>query len=114
MAMTAPTPMMIPIMVRIERILLRAKARIAIRMIASKSMFIQSRLAQSSARSVLKCGQVLDDFRCLRPVQDGLIATNLSVTKLNAAFSKLCDVRLVRHQHKRQALIVQFLENIHD
>src|SRR5690242_9513422 len=38
MAITAPTPMMMPSMVRLERILLRASARIAIRMMASMSI----------------------------------------------------------------------------
>ena len=38
MAITAPTPMMMPSMVSMERSLLRARARMAMRMIASKSI----------------------------------------------------------------------------
>src|ERR1019366_6752968 len=103
-AITAPTPMMMPSMVRIERILLRPRARIAIRMMASRSM----------ARLILQLWQVLDDLRCPGPIQDSLIAADPTVTKLNAAFRELCDVRFVRHQHNGQAVIVQFLENVHD
>src|SRR5258708_13879425 len=104
MAITAPTPMMMPSMVRTERILLRDNARIAMRMIASRSMF----------RSILERWQGLDYFRGPRPVHDGLVATNLTVAELNAALREIPDVRFVGHQHNRKALIVQFLENIHD
>ena len=38
MAMTAPTPMMMPSMVSMERSLLRARARMAMRTIATKSI----------------------------------------------------------------------------
>src|SRR2546426_10852813 len=38
MAITAPTPMMMPSMVRLERSLFRAKARMAIRMICIRSI----------------------------------------------------------------------------
>src|ERR1700674_839099 len=104
MAITAPTPMMMPSMVRTERILWRDRARMAMRMIASKSI----------CRSVLQLGQVLDDLGRDGPILNPLIAANLSVTKLNTAFSVLCDVGLVRHQHNRQALIIQLLKNVHD
>src|SRR5258707_8642046 len=92
MAITAPTPMMMPSMVRTERILLRDSARIAIRIIASRSMF----------RSVLEPWQALDHFRCARPVLDGLVATNLSVAEFNTAFREICDIRLDGHHHDRQ------------
>src|SRR5260370_36406619 len=92
MAITAPTPMMMPSMVRTERILLRDKARIGIRMIASRSMFC----------SILERRQVLDYFRGPRPVLDRLVATDLSVAKLNAAFCEMRDVRFVGHEHDRQ------------
>src|ERR1035441_4121902 len=55
-----------------------------------------------------------DDLRCEGPILVPLIAANLAVTKLNAALSELCDVWFVRHQHNRQAFIIQLLKNIHD
>ena len=45
MAITAPTPMMMPSMVKLERILLRARARIAMRMIAITSILLSQNLA---------------------------------------------------------------------
>ncbi len=44
MAITAPTPIMTPSIVRIDRILLRARARMAMRMMANKSITSSSRL----------------------------------------------------------------------
>src|SRR6266700_3312218 len=53
MAMTAPTPMMMPSMVRVERILLRARARKAIRNVESKSIDASS-LPESAWSSGLR------------------------------------------------------------
>src|SRR6478672_10750719 len=105
MAMTAPTPMMMPSMVRIERSLLRASARMAIRIMASKSI-------RHILRSILKLGHVFQSLSCDGPVLYQLVAANRPISKVYAALGEFGDVRLVGHHHDGQSVIIQFLKNV--
>src|SRR5512138_6918 len=92
-AITAPTPMMIPNIVRADRSLLRAKARIAILRMAVK--FIRS--------SIFQYWHLAQHFARHRTIPHGLVVTNLSITEMNGPLRKICDVRLVRDEHDRQS-----------
>src|ERR1700726_1104716 len=100
MAITAPTPIMMPSMVRMERSLLRAKARMAIRMIANKSI----------EASILEYRHILQNLRRNRTVLHQFIATNCAVLEVDTAFGKLCDIGLVRDQDNGQPIVIQLLE----
>src|SRR5215472_11367887 len=103
MAITAPTPMMMPSMVNSVRILLRASARKAIRNVERRSialLFFQDRQGLQHLRGA---GLVGDDF----------IAADFAVAEDDSPPRKLRDVVLVRHQHNRQPLPVQRLQDLH-
>src|SRR5262252_6191540 len=105
MAITAPTPMMMPSMVRLERSLLRASARIAIRMMASRSI---------SGGSILQRRQVLQDVGRQWPVDNLLIPPDLSVTEMNRSSRKLRNIGLVSDQNDGETVVVELPENFHD
>src|ERR1700704_604395 len=104
MAMTAPTPTIIPSMVSTERSLFLARARIAIRKRAPKSMI----------GSILQCRKGLEYFGCARPISHWFVASQFSITELNRALRELGNIRLVRNKDDGQALVVELLENSHD
>src|ERR1700682_2041960 len=104
MAITAPTPTIMPSMVRTERSLFLARARIAMRRRALKSMI----------GSVLQCRQGLEDVGCARPISHCFIAADLSIAELNRALRELSNIGFVGYQDDGQALIVEFLKNPHD
>src|SRR6185437_272776 len=115
-AITAPTPMMMPSMVSSERILLRVSARIAIRKIASKSIMTpvielpdcQNRRIERltidcpatvillpSTSILIYRGQRLQNIGCARPLLHQVVMPDLAIPEHNNPFRELCDVRLV-------------------
>src|SRR5450759_4409075 len=103
-AMTAPTPMIMPSMVRLERILLRPSARRASRNAAENSI---------AGTSILDCGHGLQYLaRDLRN-RDDLVSPDLAVAKYNFTLGKLSDIRLMRHKNNRQSIRIQSLEQLH-
>src|SRR5207248_2660428 len=103
-AITAPTPMMIPSMVSPERSLLRPSARTAILTMETKSI----------TRSVLQRRHGLHHLCRPRPIRHRVVPPDLSVAKHDRALRILRDVGFMRHQHHRQSFVVQRLENVHD
>ena len=105
MAMTAPTPMMIPSMVRLERILLRPRALKAMRRVMEKFMRSpSSAVAGSWLRSSAACRGwirvVLDHF---------------SVPEDHMPAGITGDVRFMGHQDDGDpGLLVELLEDFHD
>src|SRR5882762_1607813 len=104
MAITAPTPTIMPSMVRTERSLFLARARIAMRRRALKSMI----------GSVLECRKGLENVGRARPISHLFIAADLSITELNRALRELSNIGFMGYQDDGQALIVEFLKNPHD
>src|SRR5690242_20658301 len=95
-AMTAPTPMMVPNIVRAERNLLRANARIASRNAAERSI---------TTTSILDRRQRLQHLaRDLRRADN--VALDMAIAKHDLALGELSDVRLVRDQHNGQSVRV--------
>src|SRR6266852_8468041 len=104
MAITAPTPIMMPSMVRMERSLLRARARIAMRTIATKSIYA----------SILKRGHILHNLCRNGPVLHQFIAPDCAVLEVDAALGEFRNVRLVSHQHDGQPVVIQLLKYLQD
>src|ERR1039458_8296931 len=102
--MTAPTPMIMPSMVRLERILLRPSARRASRNAAENSI---------TKRSVLDRGHGLQYLARNLRIRDDLVSPDLAVAKYNFTLGKLSDVRLMRHKNNRQSIRIQSLEQLH-
>src|ERR1700675_3040164 len=96
MAITAPTPMMMPSMVRMERILLRASARIAIRTTAISSM----------RSSILQGGQRLQDLAGAQDVGGLFVPADAAVAEDDRALGELRDVVLVGDEHDGQPLLL--------
>src|SRR6185437_4210574 len=132
-AITAPTPMMMPSIVSSERILLRASALIAIRKIASKSIMtpVIQNIAKIAGiakianpgpyRSPTRTASVLINRRqrleyiCRpRPLLYRIVTPDLAIAEHHNPPGEFRDVRFVRHQHNRQSLVVERLENLHD
>src|SRR6266542_3563399 len=103
MAITAATPMMIPSMVSMERILLRASARNAMRMMAVNSISI-----------LLQGRHVQEHVSGARTILDRVVTPDFAIAEHDNAFGKLRDVGLVRYQHDGQPLLVEVLEDLHD
>src|ERR1700686_5503317 len=99
MAITAPTPIMMPSIVKMERSLLRANVRIAIRRMALMSII----------GSILQCREILEHVRGARAVQHAIVAADLAVPKLNRALREASNIWFVSHKYDRQALVVKFL-----
>src|SRR5664279_3974506 len=102
--MTAPTPMIMPSMVKLERILFRPSARRASRNAAENSIAISS---------ILDCGHGLQHFARNLRIGDDFVSPDLAVAKYNFTLGKLSDIRLVRHKNNRQSIRVQSLEQLH-
>src|SRR5215469_12122345 len=102
-AITAPTPMTIPNIVSTERILLRAKARIAMRAVATRSM-----------ASILQPWQRFEDFRGTRTIVDAFVTPNPTIKKLNATLRELRDLQFVGYQDDGQAVVIEVLKDVHD
>src|SRR5713101_3923965 len=132
-AITAPTPMMIPSMVSDDRSLFRASARNASRTVFQKSTpasFFYVVGAQDAVpyREPILCaaGRVLRVFLIERrqrrqhfpgdqAVAHACILPQLAVAELQRALGVLRDVVLMRHKHHRQPLLlVQPLQDVHD
>src|ERR1035437_4009796 len=103
-AMTAPTPMIMPSMVRLERILLRPSARRASRNAAESSI---------TSTSILYRGHGLQHFARNLRIRDDFVSPDLAVAKYDFALGKLSDIRLMRHQNNRQSIRIQSLEQLH-
>src|SRR5881296_612060 len=104
-AITAPTPMMMPSIVRVERSLFRPSARSATR-IKVKKMIIGSILQRRHP-----------GYHLGRDASMGhsLVLQDAAVAKGDDALGEIGDVGLVRHQDDRQVLtLVQLLEDLHD
>src|SRR5580765_404803 len=102
-AITAPTPITIPSMVKVVRILFRASARSAIRNVESKSI----------NELVFQSRHGLQRFGCIGTVPDGIIPPDLAVTKHDAPLCELSYVMLVRNQNDSQTLVIQRLKDLH-
>src|SRR5438093_4270746 len=104
-AMTAPTPMMIPSIVSAVLNLLRLRARTATLRIASKFIFIV----------VLSLGRKLhQDFPGILPVFYGKVSPDAAIAKLNNPIRVLGNVGLVRHYDDGEVSVpVEALENLH-
>src|SRR5512146_2873835 len=105
-AMTAATPMMMPSMVRLERILFRASARQAIFRMAMMSIAILG--------SILKRRHGLQHFRGAGGRGVELVAPHPSIAEDQHALGVLRNSVLVRDQHDGQPLLVEALEDVHD
>src|SRR5450759_5512937 len=112
-AMTAPTPIMMPSMVRLERILLRARARTAIRATANKSIRDTSS-ADSAEPLILFRWKILEHLGRGLAIYHKPVSTNSPVAKLDGAPGKLRNIVLVRNQNDSQSSVVQPLENLHN
>src|SRR6185312_11174588 len=109
MAMTAPTPMMMPRAVRIDRILLRRSARRATKTVEKKRMGLVDELGGG-----LGLGQALQlDFR-EGAVLDGDVVDQLAVAQDEVALAEAGHVELVRDHQDGDALLVEPLEDAHD
>src|ERR1700730_13983545 len=97
-------PIMIPNIVKVERILLRARARNAICNVEAKSML--SLVLESRHRSYY--------FRRHRRIRNRVVTPDDAVAKDNSTLGKIRDVRFVRYQNDRETLAVQLLEHVHD
>src|SRR5258708_2248187 len=119
-AITAPTPMMMPSMVNSDRILLRVSARIAMRKIASKSINTpllfafcfslcryQGWLQPSRKFLVIHRRQRLQRFSGAWPFPDRIVVFDLAVAKHDDPFCVLRDIRFVRDQNNGQAAVIQ-------
>src|SRR4029077_11481099 len=112
LAITAPTPIMIPSMVRMLRILLRARARMANRRMLIRS--IRSLLfwycCFASARR-----QCCQNFGGASAIAYRRIAQNLAVAKQDCAPRETCHVWLVCDQQNGQpAFVVETLKRVHN
>src|SRR5215472_9393446 len=94
MAITAPTPIMIPSMVRPERSLLRASARNASRIVARNSDKLHD--------SVFEHGHVLQHDFGKGPLCDGFVFAYCAIAKHDCPLGEMGDVRFVSDQHNRQ------------
>src|SRR5262245_10733577 len=106
MAMTAPTPMMMPNIVRIERILFRFSAFNAIFKMTQKLMMnsLKPTLAPSSISCLLRRDRRLH-----------LVAQQMAVFHVQNARGIGRNVMFMRHHHQRDAfLTVQVLQESHD
>src|SRR6516162_4989372 len=86
-AITAPTPIIKPSMVRLERILLRPSARSASTIADEKSM---DALILNRRHSLQHLARHMENFH-------DIISLDLAIAKDDFTFRKLCDVRLVRY-----------------
>src|SRR5579884_1184466 len=103
-AITAPTPMMMPSMVRTERILFRASARKAICNVESRSI---------NASLVFQYRHRLQRFSCAHTISDHFVAPDLAIAKDHSPFRELGNVMLVRHQDDGEAFVIERLKNLH-
>src|SRR5215469_18468826 len=95
-AITAPTPMIKPNMVRLDRILLRPSARNASTNADDKSI----------KDLILDRGHGFQYFaRHVRNFHD-IISLDLAIPKHDLTFGKLRDIRLVRNQNDGQSFAV--------
>src|SRR4051812_20196885 len=129
MVMTAPTPMIMPSMVRMVRSLLRLSALSAIRRVMKIDMSASVRCRGRLRRSGLHQGggqvrrvvfrrrqrlQLLGRHAADRGI-DLLIDLDASVAELDDARAVLGDVHFVRDEHDGDAALdIQFLEDVHD
>src|SRR5712692_10451264 len=126
-AITAPTPMMMPSIVSDDRILLRARARRASRNVFQKSIPYSSASRRPFRRRrwallvllffflFLERGQGGQNLARREAVADSQIATQLAVAKLEGALGIRRDVQFMCDQHHRQPfLLVQALQDVHD
>src|SRR5215468_2532742 len=103
-AMTAPTPMMMPSIVKAVRSLFLFNARTATLMIASKFIVVLFSFDR----------EVLQHFARVLAVLYREIPPDASVTELDNAIRILSDVGLMRHDNDREIpLDVQPLEDLH-
>src|SRR5260370_31219946 len=108
MAMTAPTPMMMPRLVRHERIFLLAIARSAMRIVAINSI-------SATPEIILKLRQRPQNFAGNLPVLNRLIFADLSVAEDKRTLGELRNIGFVGHQHDSQStLVIEFLKYFHD
>src|SRR5450755_2737083 len=101
--MTAPTPIMMPSIVRIDRILFRSRARKAIWRVERRSIVLL----------VLQRRHRLDQFRSDRSSGNDFVAADRAVAENETAPGEIRDVGLVSHQNDRKTLVVECLENLH-
>src|SRR5690349_10535077 len=104
MTMTAPTPMMMPSMVSRVRILFLRMLFPA--MLMSLLAFMLPRHRELVAFCKVSRGIVTVEYRH--------VAADHAVAHLDDALHVLCNIRLVRHHHDGDALVVQLLEQRHD
>src|SRR5687767_11190977 len=120
--MTAPTPMIIPSIVRTVRILLRFSALSAIRRVMKIDMcFLAHRGLRLNERRrhvrgvVVGRRQVLELLDRHPPVRDLLIELDLAVPELDQPRAVFGDIHFVRDEHHGDAVFhVQLLEDVHD
>src|SRR5579871_408650 len=121
-AITAPTPMMMPSMVRALRSLLTRSARNAIRILC-KTLFMvhASGLAMplkldSCRRLLFVLGHPLLQFPLgVARLRDQFIGQHLAVFERNDAVGVVGDIGFVRHHHDADALLpIEPLEDRHD
>src|SRR2546423_1299049 len=91
MAITAATPMMMPSIVSVERILLRASARSAIRIVAISSII------HGAASSVFQCRHGLQHLARRLPAYRR-ITPHLAIAEDDGAPRELRDIVLVSYQ----------------
>src|SRR4051794_26456339 len=107
-AITAPTPIIIPSAVRAERSLFRRSARNAIRNVDPKRILALHRY------QIIDCRKPAQFFSSNEPVGDRTIATHKTIAHHHVAPCESRDVRFVRDHDDGDAVIVQLLENSHD
>src|SRR5262245_3323474 len=92
-AMTAPTPIMMPSIVNADRILLRPRARMATLRMARKFIVVLFGFGR---------WQFLQGLGSIFPILDRHIASNAPVAELNNACAVLSDIRFVGDENDRQ------------
>src|SRR5258708_35893802 len=111
MAMTAPTPMMMPSAVRMERMVLRRRAR-------RETVTVEPRrMGGSAGADELRRRLGLEDFPDLhlgdRAGGDLQIVDDAAVAHDEVAPAVVGDVELMRDHDDGDALVVEFLEHAH-
>src|SRR5215475_9636310 len=103
-AMTAPTPMMMPSIVKAVRSLFLLRARTATLRIATKFIVVLFSFDR----------EIPQHFACFLAILYREIPADTSVTELDNTIRILGDILLMRHDNDRQIpLVVQPLEDFH-
>src|SRR6185436_15695768 len=119
-ATTADTPMMMPSIVSAARILLRCRARKAIRMMLSRSMFQLVPCVLSISWDlfhfiiIFQHWQILQFLRRVALILYLIVLLNLSIFEDHYTLRVLRDVSFVRNQHERDAAFaIKTLKDLH-